>query len=260
MPSQPQPRPTPVPSPAVRLVRLLTPPAETRVPLWHVGAALAVRAACFAAMLWMALLAEGRPAPHLPDALLARIPYVPFVDRWNYVLWGLAYLPVAVALLLEDARRFCRYTVLSGLLALVRGACILATGLGPTRGADVHAGLSDEARLAAFWRLVSPVDVVGSDTPALYLTKDLFFSGHTATTLLLLLYVWRFPRLRAWMLAGHVLVVASVFLAHLHYTIDVVGAYAITFSLFVLAEGDVRGLLGTRPAPRVAAAADAGER
>jgi hypothetical protein len=45
------------------------------------------------------------------------------------------------------------------------------------------------------------------------------------------------------MLVGHVLVVASVFLAHLHYTIDVVGAYAITFSLFVLFEADLRALL-----------------
>jgi hypothetical protein len=84
---------------------------------------------------------------------------------------------------------------------------------------------------------------VGSNVPHTYLTKDLFFSGHTATTLLLLLYVWRYPRLRAWMLVGHLLVVVSVFLAHLHYTIDVVGAYAVTFSLFVLCEGELRRLL-----------------
>jgi membrane-associated phospholipid phosphatase len=72
---------------------------------------------------------------------------------------------------------------------------------------------------------------------AAYLTKDLFFSGHTATTFLLLLYVWPWRRLRAAALAGHVLVVASVFLAHLHYTIDVAGAYAIAFAIFALREG-----------------------
>ena len=49
----------------------------------------------------------------------------------------------------------------------------------------------------------------------MYLTKDLFFSGHTSTTLLLLLYVWRYPGLRAAMVAAHVLVVMSVFFAHL---------------------------------------------
>jgi hypothetical protein len=121
--------------------------------------------------------------------------------------------------------------------------CILATGLGPVRGADLNAGMDAETRARAFLQLVSPVAVLGANSPHVYLTKDLFFSGHVSTTLLLLLYVWRFPRLRAAMLGGHVLVVASVFLSHLHYTIDVIGAYAITFSLFVLLEGNVRALL-----------------
>ena len=45
------------------------------------------------------------------------------------------------------------------------------------------------------------------------------------------------------MLVGHLLVVASLFFSHLHYTIDVIGAYAITFSLFVLRETRVRRVL-----------------
>ena len=97
--------------------------------------------------------------------------------------------------------------------------------------------MSLDARLGAFFSLVNPVGFFDRDGGArVSLTKDLFFSGHTATTFLLLLYVWRFPRLRWVMLTGHLLVVASVFLAHLHYTIDVIGAYAITFSLFTLRE------------------------
>ena len=63
------------------------------------------------------------------------------------------------------------------------------------------------------------------------------------TTAILLLYVWRFPLLRWWMLAGHLLVVASIFFSHLHYTIDVVGGWAIAFSVFVLREADLRALL-----------------
>ena len=39
------------------------------------------------------------------------------------------------------------------------------------------------------------------------------------------------------MLVLHAVVVVSVFLAHLHYTIDVVGAWAITLALFVIREG-----------------------
>ena len=33
------------------------------------------------------------------------------------------------------------------------------------------------------------------------------------------------------------LVVVSVFFSHLHYTIDVIGAYAVTFALFTFREG-----------------------
>ncbi len=68
-----------------------------------------------------------------------------------------------------------------------------------------------------------------------------------ATTVLLLLYVWPFPRLRWWMLAGHLVVVASVFLSHLHYTIDVIGGYAMAFSLFCLREVELGPALGAKP-------------
>ena len=198
--------------------------------------AFAFRFACFAAMLWMALWAEARPAPSLPDAVLPHVPYVPAVDRYNYAVWVLAYVPVALALLFADARRFCRYMVVSGLLALARGACIAATGLGPVHGADVNAGMDLEARTRAFLHLLDPLGLFGRGPAHVYLTKDLFFSGHTATTFLLLLYTWSRPRLRWPMLVGHAVVVATVFLSHLHYTIDVLGAYAMAFSAYALAE------------------------
>lgn len=69
-----------------------------------------------------------------------------------------------------------------------------------------------------------------------YLTKDLFFSGHTATTFLLLLYLWHRRRLRWVALAAHAIVVATVILAHLHYSIDIVGAWAITYCIFAWRE------------------------
>jgi len=214
----------------------------TRAHVRPIALSFAFRALCYAAMAWLALWAEARAAPTLPDLVLAHVPYVPWVDRYNYVIWLAAYLPVAVALLWREPLRFCRYMVSSGLVALVRGVCIVATGLGPVRGADVNAGMDLTHRTSAFWSLVSPLGFFGG-APQVYLTKDLFFSGHTATTFLLLLYVWRFPRLRWAMLAGHLVVVATVFLSHLHYTIDVIGAYGIVFTLFFLREGDARSLL-----------------
>lgn len=207
--------------------------------LARVAGSFLFRLACYDAMVWLALWAEARPVVgRLPDAVLEWVPYVPVIDRWNYIIWLVAYVPVALALLWADAERFIRYMVTSGLLALVRGLFIAATGLGAINGVDPHAGMSAAARTEAFLHLVTPLGFFDTEGGArVSLTKDLFFSGHTSTTFLLLLYVWRFPRLRAVMLPAHVLVVATVFLAHLHYTIDVLGAYAVTLALFTAREG-----------------------
>ncbi len=210
----------------------------------RVALSFAFRFGCYAVMLWLALWAEARPAASLPDAVLGVVPYVGWVDRYNYLLWVVGYVPASLWLLKKNADLFVRYMVSAGLLALLRGLCIVATGLGPVHGVDVNAGLSAGARADAFWRLVNPFSFFAPGGSAqVYLTKDLFFSGHTATTFLLLLYVWRYPSLRALMLVGHVAVVASLFFSHLHYTIDVIGAYAITFAVFVAREGNVRQLL-----------------
>jgi hypothetical protein len=211
----------------------------------RIAVAFAFRYACFAAMIALAVWNEGRPAPHLPDLVIDHLPYSPFVDRWNYVLWLVAYVPVALGLLATDADRFCRYMWSSGLLSLARGVSIVATGLGPVRGEDVNVArlAAPGAMTRAFLEVIDPFGVFFRESAHIYLTKDLYFSGHTATTLLLLLYVWPYPRLRWPMLASHVLVVASVFLSHLHYTIDVIGAYAVAFALFTLREGQAREML-----------------
>ncbi len=208
--------------------------------------ALAFRAFSYGAMTALALHSELRPAPTLPDAVLAAVPYVPWVGRANYLLWLGCYLPVTLALLWTAPRRWVRYMVTGGLVSLARGLCIAATGLGPPDPAHAGPGIGGRSFLQAWLDLCSPLGVFARGTASAYLTKDLFFSGHTATTLLILLYVWDRPRLRLPALLGHVLVVASVFLSHLHYTVDVLGAYAFTFAIFALREWRPAG--AARPA------------
>lgn len=202
-----------------------------------VVAALLFRAGCYAAMTAAAVWNELRPAATVPDLLVGNLPYVPWVARTNYLLWLGVYLPLSLGLLWAAPRLFARYTVTAGLVSLVRGGTLLLTGLGPPDPATAGPGISGRPPLDAFLALLSPWQVFAKDAMAAYLTKDLFFSGHTATTFLLALYLWRFPRARPLAATGHVLVVLSVIFSHLHYGIDLVGGWAIALSVYALREG-----------------------
>ena len=206
--------------------------------LWPVVlGALAFRAACYVVMTAAAIWNERRPAPALPDLVLSWVPYVDWVARANYLLWLVAYVPVALVLLWRAPGRFARYTVTGGLVSLARGATLALTGLGAPPPHAGGAGIAGHSFGEVLLSLMSPWQVFADGAMGAYLTQDLFFSGHTATTFLLVLYVWRSPPLRLAALGAHLLVVASVFLSHLHYGIDVVGAYAVTFAIFALREG-----------------------
>ena len=210
--------------------------ARALLDLWPaILAALAFRYACYGAMTAVAIWSERRPAPTLPDLALRHLPYVEWVARANYWLWLLCYLPLAAWFLWSEPRRWVRYMVTGGLVSLARGLSIALTGLGAPDPARAGPGLGGRSFGEAFLALMSPVDVFGGNAAA-YLTKDLFFSGHAATTFLLLLYLWRRRRLRALLLAAHALVVASVLLARIHYAIDVVGAWAVTFAIYAARE------------------------
>ncbi len=189
-------------------------------------------------MTVLAVWNETRPGRTIPDPLLDLLPDSLTIERWNYWIWIVAWLPGTLAILALDWRRFSRLMVTCGILSIVRGVAIVATGFGPVRGADVNAALPWDTSLfaRAVLGILNPFAVFFRDSAQIWLTKDLFFSGHAATTLLLVLYARPWRRLQAALLALHVLVVASVLLGRVHYTIDVVGAWAATAVVFWLRE------------------------
>jgi hypothetical protein len=205
---------------------------------------------CHAAMLLVCLLGERIPAAGLYDRIIAVTPYVPIVAQYNYHLWVAAYIPIAVWFWRIDRDRFVAFMYTGGIVSLLRGLCIFLTSLGPVNGRDINAGASIASLIDSWITLVNPVSALTSSAPNIYLTKDLFFSGHTASTFLLWLYVRSYAKIGPIALVAHVVVVASVFLSHLHYTIDVIGAWAITFSVFTLSERWVGRK--NRAAPKVA--------
>ena len=62
--------------------------------------------------------------------------------------------------------------------------------------------------------------------------NDLFFSGHTGLPFLLALIFWENKILRIIFLCFSVMFAVVVLLGHLHYSIDVLSAYFITFTIF----------------------------
>lgn len=206
-----------------------------------VPAALAWRYGCHAVMLLLSLLTEGRPAPALPDTILDHLPRVPWLTDQNYWVWIACYVPVALWLWRVDRRSFLRFLYLGGWLSLARGVCVVLTGLGPAWGPDVNAGLPWDRVIPEWLALINPFSTLFGHAAQIWLTKDLFFSGHVSSTFLLWLYCRGKGRIATVAAVGHWITVAVVLLAHLHYTIDVVGAWAVTYSLYVLAEGRAFG-------------------
>ena len=77
--------------------------------------------------------------------------------------------------------------------------------------------------------------------PASFISKftfggDLFFSGHTGMPFLIALIFWHNRFLRYLFLGISLVFAVVVLLGHRHYSIDVLGAYFITYTIFHLTE------------------------
>lgn len=70
---------------------------------------------------------------------------------------------------------------------------------------------------------------------------DLFFSGHTGLPYLMALVFWRNTILRAFFILSSISFGIIVLLAHLHYSIDVLSAFFITYTIYHIAERLFKG-------------------
>ena len=90
--------------------------------------------------------------------------------------------------------------------------------------------------------LNAPIDLIPLKDPisnlfyggkAIFITKDLFFSGHTATQFLMFL---SFQKKYDRTITGFttIAIAIMVLIQHIHYTIDVVAAFPLTYLIYVL--------------------------
>ncbi len=156
----------------------------------------------------------GETAPVSPDLLLA---HLPAVDASLVYWWGAAAFAVFAALtaLLRERDRLAYFARAYAILIAARACLMTLTPLHIPAGAiSVDSGL-----------------IYSSFGSKLTVHHDLFFSMHTASPFLAaLLFRDRWARLTG--IAFAVLMGATVLLLKTHYSLDVAGAFLVTYSLY----------------------------
>jgi PAP2 superfamily C-terminal len=200
---------------------------------WNRSAALQVAASvAFATAVLLAFArfvvrVERRPGAVLTDPLLAHFEAVDV----SWLTFGLIYASFIAAFLLLVPRpdRMAHGFAAYGLMFVLRGIAMYLTPLDPPVG---MLPLRDP-----FVQLFNPGGAA--------LTRDLFFSGHTASMFLLVLLAPG-PRSRAFFAATTATVATCVLLQKVHYGVDVFVAPAYSYLAYRLV-GLLRRRLGLAP-------------
>lgn len=157
--------------------------------------------------------ATQRASNYVEDIILSNIPV--FDVGWFFVYGASSLIVFIVFLCLPRPNRIPFVLYAFSLFYLIRAVFVSLTHLGPfPTQAELDVG---ELALKFF----------GGD--------DMFFSGHTGAPFLMALIFWQNRALRYLFLAWSVFFGVVVLLGHLHYTIDVLAAFFITYGIYHLA-------------------------
>lgn len=159
------------------------------------------------------LYATEKASSSVTDLILSNVPVVD-VD-YVFVYGALLLVVVIIALCLWRPRDLPFALAALGMFFLIRAVFVSLTHLGPY---PLHSDLDFQSKII--------LSVFGGG--------DYFFSGHTGAPFLMALVFWREIRLRLLFLAWSVFFAVIVLLGHLHYSIDVLSAYFITYSIYAL--------------------------
>lgn len=156
------------------------------------------------------IYASDRASNYVTDIVLSNVP----VFQVNaFFVYGTFAIILFVGGVLALHPKWIPFTLASlGLFYCIRAVFISLTHLAPFPS---HITLDVGYIIGTF---------IGGD--------DLFFSGHTGAPFLLALIFWSHWWLRYTFLAWSVFFAIIVLLGHLHYSIDVLAAYFITYTIF----------------------------
>lgn len=160
---------------------------------------------------------QSRDGKVWPDWILAQIPSA----NVSYLIFGIIYSSVIYLFirLLADPKRFLLFAWAFNIETLLRFASIYFVALNPPKGL---VGLHDP---------IAELFIYGDSLP---ITKDLFFSGHTATMVFVCYFLTDNERKLSLMLTG--VLVALLLIQHVHYTWDILAAPVATLASIWIAK------------------------
>ena len=148
---------------------------------------------------------------------------LPTYDLSFFFTWGMWIILLTIAWYTVLVRPELAPWVLKtyGIFALVRAGFILLTHLGPPEGLIYLDDPSLLTEAGIFERY--------------FFLNDLFFSGHVGNVFLGAL-IFRAFKFKWFCLIGSVLMAITVLVMHIHYSIDVFGAYFITYGIYAFSD------------------------
>ena len=164
---------------------------------------------------YLSIFATKSASNPLTDVILSNIPVYDVTLFFVYgplIMWIFFFI-----LCLVDPKRISFSLKTISLFIIIRAIFSVITHLAP---------FPDQIVIDSSFHLSSLFSSGGS----------LFFSGHTGTAYLLALIFWEDKIVRYIMLTVSVFFACIVLLGHLHYSIDVLGAYFITYAIYALAK------------------------
>ena len=160
---------------------------------------------------------EKREGVVMDDLLLQAIPARDFSVLIFILIWSVFLLVIIRSV--QDPAVFLSILVCSIVVLLMRMTTIYLFALNPPQGLIV---------------LKDPITSITYGGKGIFITKDLFFSGHTSNLFLVYLCLPK-KKDKFFVLLAALTVGILVLVQHVHYSMDVIGAFLITFLLVKLA-------------------------
>jgi hypothetical protein len=139
-------------------------------------------------------------------------------DVDGFFVFGAIFMVLIITLIILSRPKYIPFAVQNiALFYLIRAAFTSLTHIGPF-----------PTRISLDYNFLSNSRILGS----FFTGDDLFFSGHVGLPFLIALIFWEYKHVRYFFLGLSGFFGMVVLLGHIHYSIDVLSAYFITYTIF----------------------------